>query len=292
MNSYKTRTLAAVLFISVVFSLCSVSFATDTESAYVAKIFDDVWENEPDENGLRSVLIVRRRISDADFEERFYNTHGYSTQDYEDWDTYYNVTEPALIKRFYEDNGIDPSVALEDLDSETRMALNTELSEDVDEYIRKSRAVKAALYEEYNNAFLGRHSIDRTKTQYVGMYTGSIIMLATEEQIYEFASDEEVVQISFWEDEVQYNHGDTIIQDLVTDAESETESLPAEETCTETEKETNKETAEETLPETAVPETDDGNEKGSGTVAMTIAAALILAVAVFAVIVMKKKNKN
>lgn len=277
-----------------IFSL--VAFAENKD--YMSKISDDVWKTEPDENGKRLVHVTRDVVSNETIADELLKRYGYSWYEYE-WDNNYDeIVEPRLIAEFYEKHSIDPDIKREDLTGELYQQLQKMLHENMDDYIRSKRTVTSDLITAGNNEFLKRHFVDEKDVLYNGMFTETIIAYATEDLIKAFAADDEVNDISIFENNELQDDGTVIDSTQMSDDTMHQTGTTSENTEGEPEETKASEKAPESEPDTILetkPETENGNNNENDIgdnkflVIISVAAAVVLLSVIVFVVVKRRK---
>ena len=174
-------------------------------------------------DGKELVWITRDVVSRETIADELLKRYGYSWYEYE-WDNNYKeIVEPRLIAEFYEEHSIDPDVKIEDLTGELYLQLQKMLRDNMNDYMRSIRTVTSDLITACNNEFLKRHSIDEKDVLYNGIFTETIIAYATRDQIKAIAADDEVNDVSIWEDHESQVQG-TITHMTPEEAKHETEN--------------------------------------------------------------------
>ena len=280
----KTKKTVFAFLVLLAFVFTSFSAGAEGEE-WRDKISPDVFSAPENEDGEISVMIFRAGSavpSEKEIEKAFFEKYGYHTDLYENQYKYKNVTVPRLTEEFYEKNGRDNT------DPE---ALQKWLTDSMNEYVKNRRGIIREIVTASNEEYIEKNGIDRSKIEYSGGFTGTLVINATEEQIITLAKDETVQSISCFDNGIQQPHAFS-----ADDGESYIASDAESDIATDGKNEGN---TAESVPETADPDEKDGEseasvdeEKDGGVPLTAIAAICFAAVCVAGAVVFAVKKKR
>ncbi len=197
----KKLTIFSIVFILVINSIISTG-ATNFDHSK-SKISDEVWNSAVNEEGKRLVYISRVGVEDEKIENKFYETFGYSTKKYENELIYNEYTLPEIEKRVSEKYGkvFSKSKPLGNkIFDDNITILQYEEAEEYNQFILDKRKIISEEFTNDNKCFIDRNSLDNDSVLYEGIFTGSIIMYASDEEIKNISKDQSVVFIEPWEE--------------------------------------------------------------------------------------------
>lgn len=205
------KRISNCLLVVCVLMLCigirSHGVQANAEIAWEDKIEDAIWDSDPDENGERLIFITRKSISEAAIGERFETEFGYPISYYSDPVQYKKHVTSEIVDQSIVKYGLQDSVSIEygrELLNDNMTPIEYESILDHNEYISNKRSVLTDLYMDSIDVFLDRNDIDPISVSYKGKYTGSIIMLASAEEIVDIAKDETVTGVYLMESSDSY----------------------------------------------------------------------------------------
>lgn len=189
-------------------------------------IDEDIYENADTKDDKYLVCLWRHSIPEDDINEAVREQTGFDPLVYENDELYEGIIAEEITQMVISEYGEKAYLPSEEMQKrdEGFSRIDEALSKNYDEYILAKREVIAMLYAEFNNAFIDEYVKYPSEIIYKGMYTSTIILYATKDEIETYAASDEVTQISPYVDEEQTPSLFAVQSQIGTDADTGTRS--------------------------------------------------------------------
>ena len=131
--------ILALLTVAVIVLSLSFNIGGEEDDP-LKKIDEDVFSSSENENGERTVIVFRTLPTEEQINSRFYEKLGYSTELYENEDSYKSIVVPRVTNETYQKYGKEIAESLEEGQkryNDNTTILKQELLSDFDVYIRE-----------------------------------------------------------------------------------------------------------------------------------------------------------